>query len=1261
MVDLGILKGLAILEDKFTPILKMMDSGMERTGGVLENFSKGMKVASLATAPVSLAFTALGGAALAAALKIDEALDLIHHATGATGDDLKGLEESFKNVFKSIPNSAHEVAEAIGQISVRTGLVGEPLEKLTTQVLTLARITHSDLNSILPETIRLFKSWGVDTEHQSETLDFLYRTSQKTGVGVQSLIQRVTETGAVFRSLGLDLEESVALLGKWEKEGVNSEKMLSALQIAARKFAKEGIDLEQGLETVVRRIKELGPGIEANTIAFKTFGRGAAGMVEQIQRGNLDIADFVKALKASEEGIMDSAKATDGFQENLKIFRNQLILALEPLGTRLLRILEQLQPMFLDLMDKVIKLADGFAELPAGVQETIIVLGGLGAVATPLLYTFAKLLDVGVLVGRMFVNLGNTIPVLTARLWLMDAAAKSAWISVGGPVVAIGALIGGIVAGVERLADRWNNVSGAFQKDLWWLMPLIQNLPGLGAAINITPPRGSEHFGGKPLPDLGLEQDPDIFAGFRPTKKRTVTVGGVEIPEGDEGAPGKLVEQWSKAELEILRKLGGIKKGVADLSKEQVQSIEKMSKAFTGAQLADEIKILDLSLRNIGGAEKLTSFESEKLGNHLKEIVVQGGKLTPELQKVFEQHVKLSDIVPQVNKGLDTQALNLRNLWPALERTDDEYINIAKTMKEFNKGLFGPGSQVALPKIPGLSGDDIRKAGEQAQRIAHAFDIGFENFTRGLVDSMGRAFGDILTQTSSFRDSFIRIWQGIARTISDLLGKGISATFSGLLNMVRGGSFAAAFPGLKGAGSFLTSGVGSSIAGAGVGAGVGFGVGNKFGTTAGVLSGVGSGALTGMMLGGPIGAGVGAAAGLIAGVIGGQRNTTAKSREDFAKQLGFADLGSLYKQLQTMERPGDQTRGSQLANIGLNVIGKKDVAGNQQWMKDVENFLKKVQEDTAKIASNFDQLGGALQAFGGRIPASLRPMVDELMNIGGLTEDQKRLLQEWAGEPSWQTIQGLMDTYGIKAEAAGQKFQQAKMDETALKIARDLQTMADAGLNTDLVLEGVSDELSDLAFDAIKTGTTLPKTLEPFMRQLFEAGKLVDDSGNKLEDFGALQFEDKLDPQLKLISDLLKDIRDLLKGDLPKAADDAASGINSAFRRIEQPKIKVGFEFDTSGAPEGWSWNPEPKIQAREGLDFRDYGSHGTDVTLHNWEAVVRPQDLQPGPSAVNQTTVYIDARGALLPDQASALKVARWLVPVIPRVVTEYGEYTEA
>ena len=149
----------------------------EYTQGIDDAISKGKEAesafSSLGTtlsASITAPLAAVGAAAMEAAREFKDATNEIIVGTGAMGDKLQSLRGSFSNVFADVPVAAKEVGSAIATIHRSLDLTGEPLEKLTKQLVDLANITGSEVGPLVQSSVQLFKQWQVATEDQAGTL-----------------------------------------------------------------------------------------------------------------------------------------------------------------------------------------------------------------------------------------------------------------------------------------------------------------------------------------------------------------------------------------------------------------------------------------------------------------------------------------------------------------------------------------------------------------------------------------------------------------------------------------------------------------------------------------------------------------------------------------------------------------------------------------------------------------------------------------------------------------------------------------------------------------------------------------------------------------------------------------------------------------------------------------------------------------------------------------------------------------------------------
>ncbi len=434
-----------------------------QTVGAFKGLSIGLQAA------IAAPMLAIGGIALKAANDAKEAQNTIRIATGATGTALEALMGTFRRVYAEVPDSAATVAKAIGDLSTRTGASGERLEKLATQTLNLARIHKLELGPLIAATTRLFGDWSVATENQADTLDYLHKTSQTTGIGVTRLTELMVQFGAPLRSLGYSFEEGAALMGKWEKEGVNLETVLSGLRFALAKFAAAGEDPRTAMARVVDQIKNAKTESEATGIAFSTFGkRAAVDMGRAILEGRLNIDDLLKTLRSSRETVNKAEEDTKTLGERFIELRHGVEGALVPLGNQFLGVLTSLTPIAKGLAAVVadVGVAAGTAArtiietwqgLPTWFREVAKTAGEVALAVWAAHAAFVALSG-----SALFAGIGRLAGGIK-ELWLMTAAfgASGFAVTIGSWLAPLGAVWAGVVKAATGFVMLGTGMTGA--------------------------------------------------------------------------------------------------------------------------------------------------------------------------------------------------------------------------------------------------------------------------------------------------------------------------------------------------------------------------------------------------------------------------------------------------------------------------------------------------------------------------------------------------------------------------------------------------------------------------------------------------------------------------------------------------------------------------------------------------------------------------------------------------------------------------------
>ena len=308
-----------------------LESFGKRTGAVFDPLMTGVAALGAALATAGAAVTAF---AKNAAKDLNDAYSSIERLTGATGPELDGLKDTFKGVARGADESFGEVAKVVSNLNTRLGASGKALEAIASQILDAADMTDEAADEIVTSYTRMAGDWNIPVEKATATLDKMFVASQKTGIKISQLAAAMTQYGAPMRQLGFDFERTIALMSKWEKEGVNMELVLGSLRIALGKMAKDGVkDTVGELNKVIEAIKNAGTTGEANALALEMFGaRAGADMAAAVREGRFEVQELVTALKAAEGSISRTAAETQTWEESLGALRNRIGLVLEPLG-----------------------------------------------------------------------------------------------------------------------------------------------------------------------------------------------------------------------------------------------------------------------------------------------------------------------------------------------------------------------------------------------------------------------------------------------------------------------------------------------------------------------------------------------------------------------------------------------------------------------------------------------------------------------------------------------------------------------------------------------------------------------------------------------------------------------------------------------------------------------------------------------------------------------------------------------------------------
>lgn len=399
-------------------------AGKEGGARLTTRLTEGLKGSSLAALGAGMA-AGIGAALYKVGETFDEVTDTIRTGTGATGEALDGMVEVAKRVGSTTPAEFSKIAPVVADLNTRLGLTGEDLETVAKQVLEAGRLLGQDVD--ISKTTAAFSAFGLEAKQIPGAMDDLFRVSQATGLGFNDLAQKTAQAAPTMKALGFGFQDTAAMIGAFDKAGLNSSQIMTSMTKGLTTLAKSG---EEPKEAFKRVTGEIGSYIQSGNeaaalkLASKLFGtKGATQFVEALKQGKIGAEDMMKSIGATDDTILGVAGETSDFAEKWQIVQNNAQLALEPLGSA----------VFSTLADVLSAMAPTLQDIGNWLKENTWAFGALGAAIA------------GILIPA-FVT-------WVAGIWASTAALLASpitWIVVG---------IAALAAGLVLLIANWQAVS----------------------------------------------------------------------------------------------------------------------------------------------------------------------------------------------------------------------------------------------------------------------------------------------------------------------------------------------------------------------------------------------------------------------------------------------------------------------------------------------------------------------------------------------------------------------------------------------------------------------------------------------------------------------------------------------------------------------------------------------------------------------------------------------------------------------------------
>lgn len=315
--------------------MSQVSGSMKGIGGI----KTGSGFMSLATSGIAMA-TGIGTAAAAfdvlkgaimdnieTASNFEASVSRITSLTGASSETIDSLKRSAMELGATTTQSASEVMEAFGMIGSKSpSLLGDAdaLAEVTKNCIMLSEAANMDLGTAATAVTGILNQFGIEANRSAEIVNLLAAASQQGAGDVGYLNTAIVNCGSVAGTLGISVNQVVAVLEQLAQSGVDASS-------AGNQLKNIMLKLESSSDN------KLKPSVVGLTTALQNLGDEHLSTTDLTKKfGTENVAAALTLIKTAEsaEKLTQSITGTNTAEEQQKTNNDNLQGSLKNLSSK---------------------------------------------------------------------------------------------------------------------------------------------------------------------------------------------------------------------------------------------------------------------------------------------------------------------------------------------------------------------------------------------------------------------------------------------------------------------------------------------------------------------------------------------------------------------------------------------------------------------------------------------------------------------------------------------------------------------------------------------------------------------------------------------------------------------------------------------------------------------------------------------------------------------------------------------------------------
>lgn len=422
---------------------------------------------------VKLGLLALGVASIIVGAKFEQSMANVASVAGASAEELRDLSLTARAWGERTVYSASQVSEAMYSLASSGQKVAQ-IKDSVGGVLLYAGAAATSMAEAAETVVSSLKMFNLEATETNRVVNVLSAGIASSMLNASRLKEALSAVGATASAVGLELEETVGILGMLHNAGQLGSSAGTRLKNVLTRLTSPSKAMNTLLGDMTFNGENLGPILDSMRdktddlgLVFKAFGRIAApAAIVMIRAGS-------KGLEEMTNKVTNTTKAMDMYKIQMDTVASDFKIFKSVLQENMIATFEELRPLFRSAIGA---LTEGLRSAKPYIIGTAKYVRDWVENNKPLLKQIVKIGAIALIAFAIFNAVATAVSLVGAAISIVTGAVgllSGAFAILTSPIVLILAVIGGLIYYMWKYRDESKsvieNVGDYFKKLFLWI------------------------------------------------------------------------------------------------------------------------------------------------------------------------------------------------------------------------------------------------------------------------------------------------------------------------------------------------------------------------------------------------------------------------------------------------------------------------------------------------------------------------------------------------------------------------------------------------------------------------------------------------------------------------------------------------------------------------------------------------------------------------------------------------------------------------